>query len=56
MDHWLCILDRENFEVVKSKKIYGISDRYRNSLMGADVVMSLCFISAWVRTIPGGDL
>lgn len=43
MSHWLCILNRENFEVVKHKGIWGVSKRHRNQLMRADVGDKLIF-------------
>ena len=43
MSHWLCILNRENFEVVMGKRIWGVSKRHKNQLMRVDVGDKLIF-------------
>jgi len=43
VNHWLCILDRENFEVVKCKQVWGVSKRHKNQLMRVDVGDKLIF-------------
>ena len=32
MNYWLCIVNAENWEVVKNKKVWGVTDRYKNKI------------------------
>ena len=35
MTNWLCILNRENFETVKNKLVWGVSERHKKNLLKA---------------------
>ncbi len=32
MNYWLCILNSENWEIVKNKKIWGVTARHKNKI------------------------
>nr|MDO8081699.1 EVE domain-containing protein [Candidatus Freyarchaeota archaeon] len=32
MNYWLCITNAENWEVVKNKKVWGVTDRHKNKI------------------------
>ena len=42
-NYWLCILNRENFEAVKKKKVWGVSERHKNQIYKTKVGDKLAF-------------
>ena len=32
MNYWLCVLNAENWEVVKNRNVWGVTDRHRNKI------------------------
>ncbi len=43
MNYWICILNRENFNIVIQKQIWGVSERYKNYLTKVKVGDRLIF-------------
>jgi len=43
MNYWICILNRENFDIMIQKQIWGVSERYKNLLSKVKVGDRLIF-------------
>ncbi|MDP3104251.1 MAG: EVE domain-containing protein [Candidatus Methanoperedens sp.] len=43
MNYWICILNRENFNIVIQKQIWGVAERYKNLLSKVKVGDRLIF-------------
>lgn len=41
--YWLCILDRENWDVVQKERIWGVTERHRNTIMKTKIGDQLLF-------------
>jgi len=41
--NWLCILDRENWEIVQQRKIWGVAERYKNTIAKVKIGDQLLF-------------
>lgn len=51
MSNWLCILNRENFETVKSKLVWGVAERHKKILVRTKPgdVCAFYLIGEWRR-------
>lgn len=43
MNYWICILNRENFNIVIQKQIWGVAERYKNILSKVNIGDKLIF-------------
>lgn len=43
MKYWICILDRRNFDIVIQKKIWGVSERHKNTISKVEIDDRLVF-------------
>ena len=41
--YWLCILDRTNWKVVQQKKVWGVSERHKNTISKVQINDQLLF-------------
>ena len=52
MAYWLCITDAENWQIIKEKNIWGVSQRHANKLMSTKIGDKLVF---YVKQNPPTD-
>lgn len=43
MNYWICVLNRDNFNILVQKEIWGVADRYKNILSKVSVGDKLIF-------------
>jgi len=53
LDYWLCILNERNWNVVKSKGIWGVSERHKNTIEKVEIGDKLIFYLVQEKTGEG---
>lgn len=53
LEYWLCILNETNWNVVKSKGIWGVSERHKNTIEKVEIGDKLVFYLVQEKTDKG---